>query len=77
MSTIIIVDSIGERSRIVDLASEVNGHVVQMSMSNWVKEVCTILNSLFGFEHEIFKIKPVDLESYLRKKIKNIPMLIM
>lgn len=76
MSTIIIVDRIGERSRITRLASEVNGYIVQMSMSHWVKEVCAILNKVLGHEHEILKIDAIDLESYIREKVKEIPMLI-
>jgi len=76
MSTIIIVDRVGEGSRIVRLASQANGHIVQMSMSHWVKEVCVILNKVLGYEHEILKIKPIGLESYIRKKVKEIPMFI-
>ena len=76
MSTIIIVDRIGERSSIVRLASDVGGYIVQMSMSHWVKEVCVILNKVFGFEHEILKIKTSDLESYIRDKVKNITIFV-
>ena len=76
MMTIIIVDRVGERSRIQRLASEINGHIVQMSMSHWVKEVGVILNKAFGFEHEILKIKTSDLESYIREKVKNITLFI-
>lgn len=43
MSTIVIVDRIGQNSRIKELASAINGEIVQMSMSYWVKEIAQIL----------------------------------
>ena len=76
MSTIIIVDRIGEGSSILRLASEIDGYVVQMSMSHWVREVCVILNRVLGHEHEILKIKPPLLENYIRKRIRKIPMFV-
>ena len=44
MSTIILVDRIGEGSRIVEMADQINGDIVQMSMTHWIKEVGEILN---------------------------------
>ena len=43
MSTIVILDRIGQNSRIKELASAINGEIVQMSMSYWVKEIAQIL----------------------------------
>ena len=62
--------------RIKRLESEINGHIVQMSMSHWVREVGVILNKACGFEHEILTIKTSDLESYIREKVKNITLFI-
>ena len=74
MSTIIIVDRIGERSSIIDLAKEVNGHIIQMSMSHWTKELAVVLNKLFGYENQILKLKAADLESYIRDNVKRIQL---
>ena len=43
MSTIILVDRIGEGSRISEMAKKINGDIVQMSMTHWTKEVAEIL----------------------------------
>ncbi|NBY60844.1 MAG: CfrBI family restriction endonuclease [Actinobacteria bacterium] len=39
MRTIIIVDRVGKNSRIIELAIEIDGRVIQMSSSNWAKSL--------------------------------------
>lgn len=51
MSTIIIVDRIGKKSRIVDMAKAIDGEIVQMSMAYWVKDVCRILKERINYSH--------------------------
>lgn len=72
MSTIIIVDRVGEKSRIVELARQIGGTIVQMSMSLWVQEVAMVLRDKVGFRHEILSLPEEDVPAYLREKIRRI-----
>ena len=53
MATIILVDTIGKRSRIVKLAEDINGCIIQMSMTYWPKQVAIELNKKIGLTHEL------------------------
>nr|WP_245523754.1 CfrBI family restriction endonuclease [Treponema brennaborense] len=74
MSTIILVDRIGERSRIVDMAKNIDGTIIQMSMSNWVKEVATVLKQKTNYKAEILSLSDDDCKEYIEKKLKNIDL---
>lgn len=70
MSTIIIVDRIGEKSRIVDMANAIDGNVVQMSMAYWVKDVCKILKERIHFKHRVLNISNEKFREYISKQMK-------
>lgn len=53
MGTFIIVDRIGARSRLPELAARIDGTVVQMSMSYWPREVARKLERVDGFKHQL------------------------
>lgn len=72
MSTIIIVDRIGEKSRIVDMARGINGDIVQMSMAYWIKDVCKILKYKINFEHELLKIPNKNIKPYIENKMESV-----
>lgn len=74
MSTIILVDRIGEASRIVEMAKEINGNIVQMSMTYWVKEVAEILNKKMSFKHPILKLTPEKSLDFIEKETKKIDL---
>lgn len=74
MSTIILVDRIGEGSRITDLAKRIDGNIVQMSMTYWVKEICEILNKKAKFRHPILKMSNEKSITYVKEKIKTIDL---
>ncbi|MFD0977842.1 CfrBI family restriction endonuclease [Salinimicrobium gaetbulicola] len=74
MSTIILVDRIGEGSRITDMASEIDGHIVQMSMTYWVKEVAEILQEKVGHKHPILKMSGEETLDYIEKEMENIDL---
>ena len=74
MSTLIIVDRIGERSRITDMANEIGGDIVQMSMSYWVKEVADILRKTTGFSHEILNMSDHESLVFIKDAIKNVEL---
>lgn len=74
MSTIVIVDRIGTKSRITDMAKLIDGRIVQMSMSQWITEVCEILQDTIGFEHPLLKMSDEQSINYVRKEITKIDL---
>ena len=72
MSTIIIVDTVGENSDIFYKASKVNASIVQMISHTWLLDVAKLICEKFQIQHEILSI-PVDkLPNYINKKINYI-----
>ncbi len=74
MSTIILVDRIGEGSNITHLAKEIEGDIVQMSMAYWVKQVCEILKSKTDFKHPLTKISDEKSIRYIEDAMKNMDL---
>jgi hypothetical protein len=74
MSTIIIVDRIGQNSRIKELASAINGEIVQMSMSYWVKEIAEILKEKIGYTHRILKMTNDESLVFVREQIGKVDL---
>jgi len=74
MSTIVIVDRIGSNSRITEMAKLIEGHIVQMSMSQWVTEVCQILKEKLGFQHPILNMSDEESLTYIRQEVAKLDM---
>ena len=74
MSTIVIVDRIGQNSRIKELASAINGEIVQMSMSYWVKEIAQILKKKISFTHPILRMSDDESLTFVREQIKKVQL---
>ena len=74
LATIIIVDRIGERSAIEQLARKVSGTIVQMSMSYWPKQVAIELMNSIGYSHKLAKMPDDEIEDYLREKMTAVPL---
>ncbi len=74
MATIIIVDRVGENTRIVDMARNIGGEVVQMSNAYWPKNIAILLNRTLGFEHELVNMEQERIEAFLRTKLNEIPL---
>ncbi|MBF0338589.1 MAG: CfrBI family restriction endonuclease [Nitrospirae bacterium] len=74
MATFIIVDKIGEGSRIYEMAKKIDGTIIQMSMSYWIKLIAEELNKVLKYKHEILNIPNEKLHSYLNEKMKNVPV---
>lgn len=74
MATIIIVDRIGEGSRIKNLARRADGDIVQMSMAYWPQEVAQILKERLGFEHPLVNMERSKIREYLSKEIQKVPL---
>ncbi|NAS29740.1 CfrBI family restriction endonuclease [Flavobacteriaceae bacterium R38] len=74
MSTIIIVDRIGAGSRITEMAEEIDGNIVQMSMAFWVKEIAKILNEKLGLDHAILDMSDAESINYIEKEVRKIDL---
>lgn len=74
MATIILVDAIGKKSKITQLATKIDGTIIQMSMSYWPKLVAKVLNERFGFSSELVKIPDKEIQEYLQEKVKSVSL---
>lgn len=74
VSTIILVDRIGTRSRISEMAKEINGDIIQMSMTYWVKEVAKVLKEKCLLEHPIINMTNEQSLVWIRKEMQNIDL---
>ena len=75
MATIIIVDRIGEKSRITEMAKDINKcHIVQMSMSNWVKELSNILYEDFNYKTPFWGQSDTYILDYIQNEIEKMDM---
>lgn len=74
MATIIIVDRIGEHSRIERLAAEIGGTIIQMSMGYWPQEVAKVLKNTLGYKHALTDMKPSQIGDYLYAEIQKAPL---
>ncbi len=74
MKTIILIDRIGEGSRIGEMAKAIDGEIVQMSMNYWVYEVATILKTSLGYNHPILSETRENSISYIEKHLAEINM---
>ncbi len=74
MATIIIVDRIGRGSRLKDLAREVEGDIVQMSMAYWPQEVAQILHQRLGFQHALVDMPHSEIRAFLSRAMETVPL---
>ncbi len=72
MSTIVIIDRIGANSRIADMAKRINGRIVQMSQ--WITEICEILNDTIGFKHPLLKMSDEESLAYVKRGVAKIDL---
>lgn len=73
LATFIIVDRIGEASRVKELARRVRGTIIQMSMSYWPQVLAQELRQV-GYQHELARMPVSRIEDYLRKKLAAAPI---
>lgn len=74
MATMILVDTIGRRSRISKLAEAIDGTIIQMSMVCWPKLIAVELHNRLGFSHEMVNMADKDVCAYLRSKMAQVPL---
>ncbi len=75
MATIIIVDRLGERSKVAELAEQLeNGYVVQMSAAFWPQVVARILKNVLYYDHPLADMPSNRVGAYLRRKLAKAPI---
>ncbi|MBX3000186.1 MAG: CfrBI family restriction endonuclease [Caldilineaceae bacterium] len=74
LATIIIVDRIGEGSRIKQLAQRVEGDIVQMSFTYWPQDVAQILHERMGLVHPLVNMPRADVHPFLAEMMKSVPL---
>ncbi len=75
LATIILVDRIGENSRIERLAKEIKGTIIQMSSNYWPQQVAKVLKKTIGLNHPLIKLKQNLIGEYLKESISKVPLL--
>ena len=74
MSTIVLVDRIGEGSRITELAKRIDGNIIQMSMNYWVREICQLLKMKINFDHKILKLSNEESLEFVKMKMEKLDL---
>lgn len=74
MSTIVLVDRIGARSRIGEAARGIGGNIVQMSMTHWIREVAIILREKIGFSHPIATMSGAESLQFIRERMQDVDL---
>ena len=71
-TTIILIDTLGNRSRTEEMARNIGGYIVQMSGTYWVYQLVHILKDIFPFyKHPMLKMSQEQSIKYLQK---NVPL---
>ena len=74
MSTIVLVDRIGGNSRIQELAQQIDGDIIQMSMSYWVKEVAQVFKDRLDLESDFIGINDEKYSELIEAKIEEVDL---
>lgn len=75
MATFIIVDRIGARSRIEELAAQIEGTVIQMSMSYWPQLLARELHHRFDdYTDDLLEAEHDQVSRLLEERIASAPM---
>lgn len=72
LPTFVIVDRIGSKSNISKIATQIDGEIVQMSMSYWPREVATKLRQKIDYQCEISNISDSEIEKELEQRMSNV-----
>ncbi|MCB9456040.1 MAG: CfrBI family restriction endonuclease [Anaerolineaceae bacterium] len=74
MATMIVVDRIGEGSRIQELANKIDGTIVQMSAGYWPQRVARTLKQVLGFEHPLVTMEQSEVGDFLKEQMHDVPL---
>lgn len=70
--TYIIVDRVGQKSRIQEMAKRIDGCIFMMSKRYWLRDVAKQLGKDTGFVHPITKMKDAELRKYIETGLSRI-----
>ncbi|MCL4258925.1 MAG: CfrBI family restriction endonuclease, partial [Anaerolineales bacterium] len=73
MATFIVVDRVGEGSKVVEIAESIQGVVVQMSGAYWPKQVAIELGKRMNFKHPIQTMNDGEVYEHLVSSISSAP----
>jgi hypothetical protein len=75
LKTIIIVDVVGPRSGIIELAKKVDGVIIQMSATDWVKTLGSELEkALSGFKSPVKSLSHKDYVKFIEQGVAQAPL---
>jgi hypothetical protein len=75
MRTIIIVDRVGKSSGIIDLATEIDGIVIQMSASDWAKLLGSEMEEVFsGYSSPLSELNHSDYVAAIEQGVARAPL---
>lgn len=73
--TIILVDRIGEGSRILEMAKAIGGHIIQMSGTYWVYSLAKTIREIYKFyDNPILHLSKEKSLEYLKKVMPKIDL---
>lgn len=71
--TIILIDTIGERSRTETMARAIGGYIIQMSGTYWVYELAKTIKSIYPFyNNPILSLTKEQSLDYLKKEMPKV-----
>lgn len=73
LKTIVIADRIGDRSKVRQLAREVEGRIVTMDTPHWPRKVARHLNDLYGFHHPLLGCSNEEARALMHQKLESAP----
>ena len=74
MSTIVIVDTLGEKSKARELAKKIEGEIICMSDPNWVLELAEQVSEKLSINNPFKDVLAENLEDYLSEKLKTLDL---
>lgn len=74
-TTIILIDKIGNGSRIEEMAKNIGGHIIQMSGTYWVHKLAATIKETYPFyDNPLLHMTKEKSIKYLKEKIKEIDL---
>lgn len=74
MSTIVIVDTLGEKSKARGLAKAIEGEIICMSDPNWVFTLAERVSETLSIDNPLKDVLVENLENYLSEKLKTVDL---
>ena len=75
MSTIVLIDTIGETSRARAIAEETGGFLIQMSGTYWIKELAEDIKSVDGtFDNPLLHMTNEESLAYIKEEVNKIDL---